>query len=40
MKLQLRFLYVPPLFVLQMAAWGCNRANPRLLVPKCRLHPW
>src|SRR6201997_751794 len=29
MKWQLRFLYVLPLFVLQMAASGCNRANPQ-----------
>src|ERR1700746_4219021 len=29
MKLQHRFLYVLPLFALQMAASGCNRANPQ-----------
>ena len=29
MKLQLRFLHVLPLFVLQMTASGCNRANPQ-----------
>src|SRR5436189_4981944 len=34
MKLQLRFLYVLPLFVLQMAALGCNRANPQAAGPQ------
>ena len=34
MKLQLRFLYVLPLFVLQMAASGCNRANPQAADPQ------
>jgi multidrug efflux system membrane fusion protein len=34
MKLQLRFLYVLPLFVLQMASWGCNRANPQAAGPQ------
>src|SRR6516164_5787006 len=29
MKLQLRFLHILPLFVLQMTASGCNRANPQ-----------
>ena len=29
MKLQLRFLHMLPLFVLQMTASGCNRANPQ-----------
>src|ERR1700746_3136050 len=29
MKLQHRFLYVLPLFALEMAASGCNRANPQ-----------
>ena len=33
MKLQLRFLYVLPLFVLQMAGSGCNRANPNAAGP-------
>ena len=33
MMLQLRFLYVLPLFVLQMAAAGCNRANPQSAGP-------
>src|SRR5260370_41726306 len=34
MKLQLRFLYVLPLFVLQMAGSGCNRANPKAAGPQ------
>src|SRR5438067_13924668 len=34
MKLQLRFLNVLPLFVLQMAASGCNRANPQAAGPQ------
>src|SRR5437763_17166382 len=34
MKWQLRFLYVLPLFVLQMAASGCNRANPQAAGPQ------
>lgn len=34
MKWQLRFLYILPLFVLQMAAWGCNRANPQAAGPQ------
>ena len=34
MKLQLRFLYVLPLFVLQMAASGCNHANPQAAGPQ------
>ena len=34
MKLQLRFLYVLPLFVLQMSASGCNRANPQAAGPQ------
>jgi multidrug efflux system membrane fusion protein len=34
MKLQLRFLCVLPLFVLQMAASGCNRANPQAAGPQ------
>lgn len=34
MTLQLRFLYVLPLFVLQMAASGCNRANPQAAGPQ------
>ena len=33
MKLQLRFLYVLPLFVWQMAASSCNRANPQTAGP-------
>src|SRR6266700_3599988 len=34
MNLQLRFLYILPLFVLQMAASGCNRANPQAAGPQ------
>jgi multidrug efflux system membrane fusion protein len=34
MKLQRRFLYVLPLFVLQMAESGCNRANPQAAGPQ------
>jgi multidrug efflux system membrane fusion protein len=34
MKLQLRFLYLLPLFVLQMSASGCNRANPEAASPQ------
>src|SRR5580704_1377309 len=34
MKLQLRFLYVLPLFALQMAESGCNRANPQAAGPQ------
>jgi len=34
MKLQLRFLYVLPLFPLQMSASGCNRANPEAAGPQ------
>src|ERR1700752_3773506 len=34
MKLQLRFLYVLPLFALQMAGSGCNRANPKAAGPQ------
>ena len=34
MKLQLRFLYVLPLFVLQMAASGCDRFSPRAAGPQ------
>jgi membrane fusion protein, multidrug efflux system len=34
MKLQLRILYVLPLFVLQMAESGCNRTNPQAAGPQ------
>ena len=34
MKLQLRVLYALPLFVLQMAASGCNRTNPQAAGPQ------
>ena len=34
MKLKLGFLYVLPLFALQIAASGCNRANPQAAGPK------
>src|SRR5690242_9086216 len=34
MRLQPRFLYILPLFVLQMAASGCNRANPQAAGPQ------
>src|ERR1051325_2820681 len=34
MKLQFRFLYVLLLFVLQLASWGCNRANPQAAGPQ------
>ena len=34
MKLQLRFLYLLPLFVWQMSASGCNRANPEAAGPQ------
>lgn len=34
MKWQLRFLYILPLFVLQMAASSCNRANPQAAGPQ------
>jgi membrane fusion protein, multidrug efflux system len=39
MKLQLRFLYVLPLFVMQMAASGCNRANPQAAAPQMQPPP-
>src|SRR2546429_178088 len=34
MKLKVGFLYVLPLFGLQIAALGCNRANPQAAGPK------
>ena len=34
MKLKLGFLYVLPLFALQIAASGCNRANPQAAGPQ------
>src|SRR5690242_16193919 len=34
MKLRLRFLFVLPLFVLQVGASGCNRANPQAAGPQ------
>src|SRR5258708_8058992 len=34
MKLKLGFLYVLPLFALQIAASGCNRANPQASGPR------
>src|SRR5260370_8324715 len=34
MKLKLGFLYVLPLFALQIAASGCNRANPQASGPQ------
>src|SRR5256886_15464713 len=34
MKLKVGFLYVLPLFGLQIAALGCNRANPQAAGPQ------
>jgi len=39
MKLKLGFLYVLPLLALQIAASGCNRANPQAAGPQLRPPP-